>query len=279
MQLYQYEHILLAMQPPSAIDLLNLWEQGQNWHPVQRGLGLLQLACPQLPIDLLAQLSLGQRDACLLSLREQMFGSQLVSVATCPECGERLELTLNLADLRLEPLPPIVNGADVEDFSPQRFSIDVTDYQVQFRLPNSFDLASIITASFSDPQRYLLDRCLLVVQHRGESISPEQLPSTVREVIMQRMAEVDPQADIQIAMTCPVCQHRWQATFDILSFFWSEINVWATRILAEVHMLATAYGWREADILRLSPYRRQIYLELLNQRQGVAPSSRSSFLS
>jgi hypothetical protein len=75
------------------------------------------------------------------------------------------------------------------------------------------------------------------------------------------MAEVDPQADVQLAMACPACSHEWQLTFDILSFFWNEINAWASRILDEVHTLASAYGWREADILALSPHRRQLYLE------------------
>ena len=32
--------------------------------------------------------------------------------------------------------------------------------------------------------------------------------------------------------------------------------------LRDVHGLAAAYGWREEDVLRLSPTRRQIYLEL-----------------
>ncbi|HSB10234.1 MAG TPA: phage baseplate protein, partial [Blastocatellia bacterium] len=31
-----------------------------------------------------------------------------------------------------------------------------------------------------------------------------------------------------------------------------------------VHTLASAYGWRESDILNLSPWRRQLYLTLVN---------------
>ena len=34
------------------------------------------------------------------------------------------------------------------------------------------------------------------------------------------------------------------------------------RILREVHTLAAAYGWSEAEILALSPARRRVYLEL-----------------
>ena len=35
------------------------------------------------------------------------------------------------------------------------------------------------------------------------------------------------------------------------------------RFLRDVHTLASTYGWREADILALSPWRRQYYLALI----------------
>ena len=79
------------------------------------------------------------------------------------------------------------------------------------------------------------------------------------------MAQADPQADVQLALSCPACSHQWQSVFDIVSFFWSEMNAWAYRILREVHILASAYGWREADILAMSPYRRQLYLKMVSK--------------
>ena len=76
----------------TAADLLNVWERGLTQSPVQRALALLA-ACADTPVDTLAQLSIGQRDARLLTLREWAFGSQIVGVASCPGCGE---LSLNL---------------------------------------------------------------------------------------------------------------------------------------------------------------------------------------
>ena len=34
------------------------------------------------------------------------------------------------------------------------------------------------------------------------------------------------------------------------------------RLVADVHALAYAYGWREGDVLALTPARREVYLEL-----------------
>ena len=87
----------------------------------------------------------------------------------------------------------------------------------------------------------------------------------MKQKIIDQMALADPQADVQLNLSCPACNHHWQSVFDIVSFFWSEIHAWAQRTLREIHALASAYGWREADILALSPRRRQLYLEMIGK--------------
>ena len=54
----------------SAADLLDTWEHARAQPPLQRALVLLSAACPDAPPLALAQLSLGRRDAILLTLRE-----------------------------------------------------------------------------------------------------------------------------------------------------------------------------------------------------------------
>ena len=72
-------------------------------------------------------------------------------------------------------------------------------------------------------------------------------------------------ANVQLALSCTSCDHRWQVCFDIVSFFSSEINASAQRTLREVHTLASTYSWREMDILTMSPSRRQFYLGLISE--------------
>jgi hypothetical protein len=83
--------------------------------------------------------------------------------------------------------------------------------------------------------------------------------------MIQEMERADPQSNLQFSLTCPACGHCWEAAFDIVSFLWSEIHSWAQRTLRMVHLLARSYGWQEADILAMSPTRRQIYLEMARQ--------------
>jgi hypothetical protein len=239
----------------SALELLNIWEWGRNQPSWSRAIKLLSSACPETSIDILTQLSLGQRDAMLLTLREWTFGSQLVSQVTCPSCGEVLELDFDIAEMRLASL-------SIE--SVEKYRLELADYQVSFRLPNSLDMIAI--AEYKQPeiaQEILLERCILEVVCEGKYLPFQQLPSHTRDVIIAQMAQVDPQANVSIDISCSACNHQWRSLFDIVSFFWSEINAWAFRVLREVHTLATAYGWREAEILAMSPRRRQLYLEMV----------------
>ena len=231
----------------SAADLLDTWEQARAQPPHQRALVLLAAACPESPPAALAQLSIGRRDAILLTLREWAFGPQLRSLATCPGCGEQLALAFDAADIRALP-------ADM----PAELTTDVDGYCVRFRLPNSLDLAAIAgSADTTMARNNLLARCLIAVEPAGE------LTDALAAAMAEQMALADPQADVQIALSCPACTRQWLATCDIASFLWDELDAWARRLLREVHTLAAVYHWHEAEILTMSPWRRQYYLELV----------------
>ena len=244
------------MRALTAPQLLAVWERGWTQMLPQRALTLLAAACPGTSPDELAQWSIGRRDASLLKLREWAFGSRLSCIAVCPECGERLELTFETGDIRAEEDPDPVEARE-----PLFLSLD--GYEIHFRLPNSLDLAALSSdGDLAETRTQLLDRCLISAEHDGEVLAASELSDEIFEAVVAYMTKADPQGDVQLTLTCPACSHRWQMTFDILSYFWNEINVWAQRILRDVHLLASAYGWREADILSLSPLRRQVYLQM-----------------
>lgn len=245
------------MQPLSASELLTIWEQGLAQTSIQRALSLLSAASPGIPPDSLARLPVGQRDGRLLTLRAWTFGKQLLGMAACPACDERLELAFNVDDIRVAASEEV----------PDAFDLEVDDYCLRFRLPNSLDLAAGVAdaGDTNTLRQHLLQRCFLDAEHDGKAQTLSQLPLSVITTMATHMAEADPQADVQTALACPSCQHQWQVAFDIFAFFWAEINEWARRTLREVHLLASAYGWREADILALSAWRRQLYLNMVNQ--------------
>jgi hypothetical protein len=268
------------MQALSTSDLLAVWEQGLLQPPGEWALSLLAAANPGTPPAALARLTVGQRDAMLLTLREWTFGSRLASVVDCPACGKRLELEFDLADIRVPALPPalpepvgpperqsLLRPARPAEPVPEVLSLTAGDYELSFRLPNSQDLVALAghngQQDVATVRQQLLERCLLQARYRGEERAADQLPMEVVDAVAARMVEADPQADVELALSCPACGQQWSAAFDILSFFWTDVDAWARRTLRDVHQLARAYGWAEADILAMSPWRRQVYLDMI----------------
>lgn len=233
-----------------AAELLGAWERGWARGPNERALDLLTAAYPEMPPAALARLPIGRRDSLLLSLRARAFGRQVTGLATCPACGEQVEIDFDLEDVRVSP---------EEEAPDDELEIEAGGYRARFRLPTSLDLAAISQTGDPHAARLALaERCLL-------DLSPSAggpLPAALVAAMSARMAAVDPQADVQLELVCPTCAHEWRVRFDIVTYLWADLDAWARRILVEVHTLASAYGWREADILALSPARRQFYLEM-----------------
>jgi hypothetical protein len=240
------------MRPLSASDILKVWEQGDERSAIDRALTMLATACPEHARAELAALSIVQRDAWLCELRELTLGSRLEGFTVCGQCQERLVFTLDMASLRSHSSAP---SADEE------FEFEMDGRAFRFRLPNSRDLAAV--AVFEDvavARRLLAERCVLQTSRNGVG------PTLSEEIITRladRIGECAPDAETPLDFVCPSCGHHWPAFFDIAAFFWAEIAALARRLLREVHLLATAYGWREAAILAMSARRRQAYLELI----------------
>jgi len=239
---------------PPTTELLTAWERGRSQAPVQRGLTLLAVAVPEASADALARVPVGQRDGELLTLHRRMFGSRLACIGDCPSCRERLELGFAVEDVEVasEPTPP------------DGFERQVGGYQLRFRLPDSIDLLwATAEENAETARRLLLERCLLAAHRDGKDHDAAELPAAVTDGLVEAMAELDPQADVRLALCCPACGARWEASFDIVAFLWGELAAWAERTLREVHALASTYGWSEADLLAMHPDRRRRYLELV----------------
>lgn len=249
------------MHAPSAMDLLLAWERGLDQSPSWRALALLGAYSPDIASDKLASLPIGMRDAHLLRLRETLFGHSIAAVSRCPECCEKLDVAFNVEDVLHVPLEEIDRVIDGSGIQTHHLNADGCD--ITYRLPTSADLiAASLLPDDASAQHALLKRCVIGVRQSDVSTTIDVLPDTAITALSGSMANADPQAQIELALNCPACNHAWHALFDIAAFLWSEVHAWANRILHEVHTLARAYGWREADILAMSAMRRQAYLDL-----------------
>jgi len=238
------------MRVPSAAELIGAWERGAAQHPVDRALTLLAVARPELEFAELATMPIGRRDAELFALREALFGSRLDCFALCPRCDARLEFKLDARALAA--------SSSVKDESAE---FDPEDLRVKTRAPNSLDLAAAAVAGdVPVARRLLLQRCILGADNPASSML-DGCSERELEAIAEKLARSETPADTTLDVRCAACAHSWQLAFDIASFLWGEVSALVRRHLRDVHTLAWAYGWSEADILAMSPVRRQFYIE------------------
>ena len=240
------------MRAPSAAQLIGMWERGARQPWVDRALTLVSACHPELTDSGLAALTVGERDADLLALREGLFGRALKSFAECPNCQARLEFSVDANELR----ESFANAANAD---PAELLLD--DIRIQFRRLSTADLtAAARCADVNAARRVLLERSS---SRRGATASrwPGRFTGGLRRsaVVPVGGARRRRRHRARSALRCR--GHAWQLTLDIVRFLWAEVNALAKAYLNEVHMLAWAYGWREADILAMSSARRQFYLE------------------
>jgi hypothetical protein len=219
-----------------------VWEAAREQHPLERALTLLTLARPEDSRDELARLSIGDRDRLLLGLRAQLFGSRLCLEAVCPACREGNEFELAMQDV----LHPPVSGE--LGFASERG-------RIRFRLPDSFDLARSLACD--DPQlarETLAQRCL---------VDDVPIDAALLDQLAAAIELHDPQCEVRFAITCSACSHAWKPIFDAGELLYSELATVARELLSQVHALAHAYKWREAEILAMSGTRRRFYLQMV----------------
>jgi hypothetical protein len=243
------------MRPLSVQEMIRVWERGNLRSPIDQALLLLDSEGTEDSLSQLAKLDVAERDRRLLQLREKTFGSHLSCSVDCPWCSEDLQFEMETRQILQPPLP--------EQAATFQGSMD--DLTVAFRLPNSEDLIEGMKAvSVEEGRGRILERCLLSVRKLGAEVSFDQFSSGDMEKLCILMGDADPQAETRFSVQCLSCGKTWQVTFDVASFFWKEISVRARRALSEVHVLASAYGWNEAEILGMSSSRREFYLQMVN---------------
>jgi hypothetical protein len=212
-------------------------------HPIDQGLLAVRTAFPETRDESVADWPLGRCNRALAELHCACFGPRLSGWTTCRECGEKLEFNVDGRAL-------VETGA-----APAEDAVAIGERT--FRLPTSRDLARIAEAAEpADAARSLLDLCL--VAGDAAAWSEEEI-----EAAGERMAAADPLAEVRLDFKCPACGETFDENLDLASFLWSELEGRAKRLLMDVHLLARAYGWSEAEVLALSPVRRKFYLEMV----------------
>lgn len=235
--------VVLDLSRLDDVALMDLRDDFESLPRPWRELAVLAQCCSE-PAHVLARLPLGRRDRLLLQVRGHLFGGHVDAECRCETCGERLDLTFDLARV-------LAATSDQEAHGELRRGEQV----LRLRAPDSADIAA--ASEHEDPEGAILSRCVEGGDARGALDDP-----TVRDEIARTLAAIDPDAEITLTTPCPGCGATAEHVFDPAGFLLAEIVAHTDRLLAEVDQLARVYGWNESDILALGPRRRRRYLEI-----------------
>jgi hypothetical protein len=237
--------------------LLSAWDQGQESASFAgRVRALLALTDAE---DGFATLPVGAANLRLLNVQRELFGAQLFAVVDCPVCTGRMELAFSVSSVT-EVMPSEL---------PEIMSVETTGERARFRLPTWADLIAALNESGGHASDRLLHCCLLEIERENghpAGATGAGLSDALVGAVAAAMEEADPLAEIRLRVVCPDCNDAFEARLDPPDFLWAEVDAGARGLLDDVHTLANAYGWREVDILALSPTRRRAYLDIVAGR-------------
>ena len=225
------------MRLPNDAALLDIWEQGQGLSPVAQAKLLLAAALPGLDEAALGEIRISTADVAFLRLRRAIFGASLPAETACGRCAERLEFELDVETL-------------IDGLARSSEGDSTTTDRIRFREPTIADLVAVAGACDVDAAlRGLAALCWL----DDQAASPSEV----------EIAEIDKlygQAAIRLRLNCAACGQTWNEVFDVAAYLWEELEQRALTRLDEIHVLASAYGWSEPQVLALSDSRRSAYL-------------------
>lgn len=218
----------------------------------ESAVALLALALPERSIGELASLPLAERNALLLELRVGTLGRRMEGFATCPDCGAKLEFSLDARELAtgLRAQAP-----ETED--------EWNGFTM--RPVNTEDLLACAEAEDDELAcRILLARTLEGQLPQDERLGLQSLSALAYAALLERFERLNSAAEIRVQMHCAACQGTPLLDLDIARYLVREIAGAARRLMAEIHELAGAYGWSERSIAAMSGARRAAYMEMLS---------------
>lgn len=247
------------LRRPTGADELALVERLAGASAAERVTALLARCVEQLGgqaggVQAVRELTVGDREALLLSLRRAAFGERLLISVRCNGCEQLMDIDLSVRDLLVAPYAEVADSHELPLAAGEK---------IRFRLPTGADQeAAAAAATAVDGARLLEQRCVLGPAQARELADVERLGA--------EMARLDPQAEVKLAATCPGCSAPVDVLLDAATVLLDELTAEADTLFREVHALARHYHWSEAEILGLELPRRRRYLALLVEDEDGA---------
>ncbi|PPS67825.1 MULTISPECIES: hypothetical protein [Streptomyces] len=239
-----------ALSDPAR--LLDAWEEAAAVPPAARA---AVLVCHGgFAEDVESALGLPLGDVCALAGRmyAEDFGEALEAVVACRGCDAQLDVRLPVSTLWTA--------------SPERERRvpGPRNRELSVRALTARDL--LAAGRVPDPAGELLARC--VTDSAGKPVDTRGLGPEEVARVEEAAEQLSGAAAAVVRTSCPDCGAAPLMPVDMGGLLWDRVASAASALVSEVAALAAAFGWREQDVLHMSPQRRRMYLRLA--RRGAA---------
>ena len=166
--------------------------------------------------------------------------------APCTECGERFDFELPLATV-----PRQLAGKGFPEVE-----VSTSLGLRRFEAPNGHHEEAMATQVDGDPRRVFATLCNLADEAPTDR---ERFIDEDLDRIDAALEAISPDIADGVDVVCPDCTKPNRIRIDPLTFAFPRSEM----ILQEVHVIAGAYRWAEAEILALPSERRRAYVALI----------------
>ena len=195
--------------------------------------------------------TLNQRLQALIAMRLASGDTAIELQSPCTQCGEAMEIALDLQVLAVDPVAPRFIWRD-ED------GIELT-----LRLPNGRDVQGWMQRGEHSHEQLAVS---LVEAVAGQPLDAPALAALLPK-LDDALEAHDPLTALHLQTSCPACAHDNSIACDLEALLLDGFARDQASMLDDVMRLASAFHWSEAEILALPRWRRAHYLRQLQASQ------------
>ena len=200
----------------------------------------------------LAADTLGARNRRLIALHDMWVGGAIEAQVACAACATMNSFAVPKDAMRA--LPPAQDAL---------VTVAHGGRELAYRVPTMADIEAVGNAA--DVRLAMLDRCAA----GPVRIAAADLDAPALDAIETAFDRADPLASIVVESVCSECGAALAASVDLAAFVAADLDRLHAMLLRDVDTIASAYGWREAEILALPADRRARYIAMIADRRAV----------
>lgn len=210
-------------------------------------------------LDTLWALSLAERVGALVRIvHEAIGGDNIVLLLRCSACSEALELEV--------PCKWLLEEAEHGHRESEAEITLGVSRTVRVRRPTGADQRKWQARMYADEEE-AADSIVHSLIVQTSDTQPELSDDDIQH-IAEQMAAFDPLPALQIATVCPACETEVTVPVDLEAHLLARLRECQHALLAQIHLLAAAYGWHEEEVLAIPAHRRKEYLRFVRHEEG-----------